>query len=109
MRLLFVCTANIDRSPTAEQLFRGEHETKSCGTEPWARQKLNRKLIWWADKIFCMEDHHKEAVLEIDPEAEQKTFVLAIEDVYRRGDPKLEELLKEKVGEHLSNEERRNG
>jgi predicted protein tyrosine phosphatase len=102
MRLLFVCTANIDRSPTGEKLFRGEHETKSCGTAPWTRMKLNRRLIWWADRIFCMEEHHKQAVLEIDPEAEQKTVVLEIEDAYRRGTPELEELLKEKVGKHLS-------
>jgi len=102
MRLLFVCTANIDRSPTGEKLFRGEHETKSCGTAPWSRMKLNRRLIWWADRIFCMEDHHRQAVLEIDPEAEKKTFVLGIEDAYRRGNHELEELLKEKVRECLS-------
>jgi predicted protein tyrosine phosphatase len=102
MKLLFVCTANIDRSPTGEKLFRGEHETKSCGTAPWTRMKLNRKLIWWADKIFCMEEHHKQAVLEIDPEAESKVIVLEIEDIYQRGTRELEDVMKGKVEKYLS-------
>jgi protein-tyrosine-phosphatase len=35
LKLLFVCTANIDRSPTGEDIYKGQpgFETKSAGTE----------------------------------------------------------------------------
>ncbi|MBD3229617.1 MAG: hypothetical protein GF329_15660 [Candidatus Lokiarchaeota archaeon] len=55
MKLLFVCTANHDRSPTAEQLFKENHETKSAGIIKWSPTILNKDLIDWADKIFCMQ------------------------------------------------------
>jgi predicted protein tyrosine phosphatase len=85
-----------------EAIQRGARDQKLRHRALEPAEAQQRRLIWWADRIFCMEEHHKQAVLEIDPEAEQKTFVLGIEDVYWRGDPELEELLKEKVGKHLS-------
>ena len=101
MKLLFVCTGNLDRSPTAEDLFKGEHETKSCGVSLGSPVRLSKKLIDWADKIFCMQEIHKEVVLEIEPKAKDKTVVLGIEDSYFRDDPELVKLLKEKITPYI--------
>ena len=51
--ILFVCTGNVDRSPTAEGLFKnvGGLEVKSAGTSIAATVPLTRELIEWADEI----------------------------------------------------------
>ncbi|TFF89510.1 MAG: phosphotyrosine protein phosphatase [Promethearchaeota archaeon] len=101
MKLLFVCTANSDRSPTAEEVFKDKHETKSAGIFERSNTVLTRALIKWADKIFCMQEVHKEVALEIEPNAVDKIIVLGIEDIYSRGDPILIKELKKKVGKYL--------
>ncbi len=62
---------------------------------------ISESLIEWADTIFAMEDSHKDVILSIDPGVENKVVVLDIRDRYRRGDPNLTRLLKEKLGQHL--------
>ena len=64
MKLLFVCTANIDRSPTGEDIYKNQpgFEVKSAGTETgYAAIPISKVLIEWADVIFCMEPHHVRA------------------------------------------------
>jgi len=102
-RVLFVCTGNIDRSPTAESLLKEKEsfEVKSAGTWMHARNRISKALIEWADLIFVMENHHKNVILSISPEAEEKVIVLDIPDIYRRNDPELIEILKEKLTKHL--------
>ena len=81
-RILFVCTGNIDRSPTAENILRGKlgFEALSAGTLTNASRRLSASLIDWANIIFAMEEQHRNAVLAIRPEAENKTVVLGIPD-----------------------------
>jgi predicted protein tyrosine phosphatase len=98
-RLLFVCSANIDRSPTAESLFAGSarYEARSAGTSPDAKQKLTGALVAWADRIFVMEDKHAAAVRErFANELDDKPLiVLAIPDIYQyREEPLIAELSK---------------
>lgn len=52
-RLLFVCTANRLRSPTAEAICRGIEgiEAMSAGTNNDAEQPLTGDLIEWADVV----------------------------------------------------------
>jgi len=102
-RVLFVCTGNMDRSPTAESLLSGKasFEVRSAGTWIYARKRVSRSLIEWADLIFVMEGYHKDVILSICSEAERKVIVLDIPDIYRRNDPELVEILKKKLGEHL--------
>ncbi|HET7206664.1 MAG TPA: phosphotyrosine protein phosphatase, partial [Terriglobales bacterium] len=40
--MLFICSGNRDRSPTAEDLFRdsNDYEAKSAGTHPLAVQRI---------------------------------------------------------------------
>ena len=106
VRLLFVCSRNGWRSPTAEAIFhgRGGCEARSAGTEPSARVRVTEKMIAWADWIFCMEKRHVERLRQrFDPALfEGRRLVrLDIPDDYERMDPELVALLEAAVGEHL--------
>ena len=98
-RVLFVCTANIDRSPTAEGLLKsvGGFEVQSAGVWFNARRRVSEELIDWADLIFVMEEYHKEVILALKPNAENKIVVLNIPDIYPRNSPELIRLLKSKT------------
>ncbi len=100
-KILFVCTANLDRSKTAEDLVKDRpgFQVRSGGTWEWARRRVSAEDIEWADRIFVMEDEHKEAVLRISPEARGKIAVLDIPDVYKRGEPELVALLKKRLAD----------
>lgn len=99
-RLLFVCSANRERSPTAEALYNqgGACEARSCGLDPTAFIPASEELIEWADVIFCMEQVHAETLLHRFPGVRSnKVFVLHILDNYPRHDPHLVLLLKARV------------
>lgn len=102
-RVLFVCTANIDRSPTAEALLKNVEgfEVQSAGVWFNARRRISRELIDWADIIFVMEDFHKEVIMALKPDADKKIVVLNIPDIYSRNDPELISILKMKLAEFL--------
>jgi len=107
LKILFVCSGNIDRSPTAEQLFKNYEglEVKSAGTiRKTAPNPISADLIHWADKIFAMEEEHRRQILRICPEASEKIIVLNIEDRYCRNDPRLIALLETRVTPHLKKE-----
>jgi predicted protein tyrosine phosphatase len=61
LRLLFVCSRNRLRSPTAEAIFASLEgvEVASAGTAPDAECPVSADLIEWADEIFVMEQRHK--------------------------------------------------
>nr|WP_299415575.1 protein tyrosine phosphatase [uncultured Emticicia sp.] len=105
MNLLFVCSRNQWRSPTAEEIFKNsqEHQAKSAGTEPSARIKLTEKLINWADIIFVMEKKHKDRIEQrfatvVD---EKELIVLDIPDEYQFMDEELVDLIKLSVSAYL--------
>ena len=94
-KVLFVCTANSERSPTAEMIFKDVPgwETKSAGTSDEATVPVTRELIDWADRIIAMESHHMERLVEISPKCYTKTLFLGVDDVYYRCSPTLIGLL----------------
>ena len=102
-KVLFVCSENTQRSPTAEELLRGRNgfEVLSAGTWAYARRHISIDLIDWADHIFVMEEKHRKAVIAIRPEALTKITVLNIPDSYSKNDPQLIHLLKTKLSEYL--------
>lgn len=105
MNLLFVCSRNKWRSPTAESIYKN-HEginAKSAGTEPSARIKLNAKMIEWADLIFVMERKHKQRILENFHDASQSKniIVLDIPDIYKYMDQELIEEIKTSIANYL--------
>jgi len=100
-RVLFVCRANLQRSPTAENLFRnwkGRWETKSAGVNPVPEgNPLTQKLIDWADLILVMEPVHAEYINAQFKCGPSKVRVLNIADLYFRDDPELIRELEHKV------------
>ena len=104
--LLFVCSRNQWRSPTAEGLMRSHpaYNVRSAGTSEKARTKLSHKLVQWADVIIVMERRHRDIIRErygMELPGKQ-LLVLDIEDHYGFNDPELIELLKEKLTGALS-------
>jgi predicted protein tyrosine phosphatase len=102
LKVLFICTGNIDRSPTAEDLLKGREgfDVRSAGTMAGARRQVDLDDLAWADVIFVMEDHHRESLLKLAPGATEKIRVLGIPDLYYRGDERLVEILKERLEDH---------
>jgi predicted protein tyrosine phosphatase len=90
--LLFICSKNQWRSPTAELLFKNHplHHARSAGSSK-ARIKITQKLIDWAEVIFVMERKHKEIITGSFRDAlnGKEIVVLEIEDIYRFNDPEL--------------------
>ena len=104
MRVLYVCTANICRSPSAERLLRdavaaapplAEIEVRSAGTSAIAgrpgcsvapaltgyahehhSQPLTAALVGWADLVLPAAREHRAAILDLVPGARARTFTV---------------------------------
>lgn len=100
-KLLFVCTGNRDRSPTAEAIFRQRPnlDVKSAGTSNYADTVLTESLVRWADIIVVMESCHENYIREHYPDAiaGKTLFRLDIPDQYHFMDNALAALIKEKM------------
>ncbi len=105
-RILFVCTANIDRSRTAEDMYRRDerYEVRSAGVAPFATVVLTRDILLWADRVFVMnerEDQHRTLIRIRFPDVDRPLVDLDVEDRWHRGDPELVELLTRRLRPHL--------
>jgi predicted protein tyrosine phosphatase len=105
MKLLFFCSRNRRRSPTAEIHFSAYPgvEALSEGTSPDAETPISADLIEWADIIFVMEVTHRKRLMTAfrDQLREKRLIVLGIRDQYNAMDPELVSLLEAKVNPHL--------
>jgi predicted protein tyrosine phosphatase len=104
--LLFICSGNCNRSPTAESLFLNSrlYEAKSGGTDQNAVVRISQDLIDWADLVFVMSEKEDGHLTFIESNFSLKdTLVcdLDISDNYDRDDPELVGLLRKKVEEFL--------
>lgn len=101
LRLLFVCSRNKLRSPTAEEVFCREPglDVTSAGTNHDAINPVTPELIEWADKIFVMERTHRTKLQRRFREHlnGKPIICLGIPDDYDFMQPELVELLKRKV------------
>jgi len=101
MNLLFICSKNQWRSPTAEGVFRKDTSlnVRSKGTSRSARQTVSARDIEWADLVLVMEPKHKKRLFAEYPGemAEAETHVLDIPDDYQYMDPELIQLLESSV------------
>ncbi len=100
-RVLFICSLNRWRSPTAEQVF-AEYpgiETSSAGVSRHADNPLTPELIEAADLIFVMEKAHKTKLAQGFRAYlhGKRVICLNIPDKYRFMDEKLIALLKARV------------
>ena len=101
MKLLFVCSRNRLRSPTAEAVFCEYQglEVESAGLDREAEIPLCSQAIQWADIIFVMEKSHRSKLSKkFQPWLKNKRVIcLNIPDEYEYMQPSLVELLKKKV------------
>ena len=105
LNVLFVCSRNQWRSPTAERVWRRHPglNVRSGGTSPNARHTVSADDIHWANVIFVMEQKHKSRLVADfgDLLAGKPVHVLDIPDEYQYMDPELVELLEQSVGSIL--------
>ena len=103
--ILFVCSQNRLRSPTAEQVFshRDDIAVASAGTNHDAENPLTAELVAWADIIFVMEKAHRTKVQTRFRAALQRARVICLDipDEYGFMDPDLIRLLETKVAPFL--------
>ncbi len=106
MNLLFICSRNQWRSPTAEKIFHGINgvNAKSAGTSPSARIRVNEKHLQWADYVFVMENKHKSILQERWPDLSRdiQLIVLDIPDEYQYMDEELIEQLQSAVAQYIN-------
>lgn len=100
-RVLFVCSRNRLRSPTAEQVFAAHPgiECASAGLSADAEEVLTSELVDWAELIFVMEKaHRRRLAAKFGRQLRGKRVVcLDIPDHYGFMEPALVALLRTKV------------
>jgi predicted protein tyrosine phosphatase len=105
VNVLFVCSANRLRSPTAEHVFSTWPgvETDSAGISSGASVLLSSEQVDWADIIFVMEKAHRNKLSsKFRPHLKGKRVVcLDIPDDYEFMDPVLVRLLENRVSRFL--------
>ncbi len=104
-KLLFICSRNKWRSPTAEQVFSLAEglEVRSAGLDKNAVNVLSSDDLEWADVIFVMEQTHRTKLSKkYRPFIGGKRIIcLNIPDDYDFMDPALVQKLKTVVPGHL--------
>jgi predicted protein tyrosine phosphatase len=103
--VLFICSQNRLRSPTAEQVFSSypNLEVASAGLNNDANTPVSSELIEWADLIFVMEKSHRGKLSrKFKSQLKSKRVVcLDIPDEYEFMDADLVRLLKARAGRHV--------
>jgi predicted protein tyrosine phosphatase len=104
-KLLFVCSANRLRSPTAEKLFEHsqQYQARSRGVAKGARVRLTAADIGWADLIVCMDKEHSNRLLHKFRKklAEKRMVTLFIPDEYEFMQPELVTEVRSKLGRYV--------
>jgi predicted protein tyrosine phosphatase len=104
-RILFVCSQNKLRSPTAEAVF-ADHpgvEVDSAGLNHDAVVPLSPEQVQWADLILVMEKSHRSKLSKKFRKylAGKRLVVLDIPDNYDYMDPSLVELVKSRCARYI--------
>lgn len=97
VNVLFVCSMNQWRSPTAEKIYAEKPlvNARSCGTNKNAKQKASSDYLKWADVVLVMEEKHRQRLLSQFPGEMRfkELHVLNIQDNYKFMEPELIEKL----------------
>ena len=97
LNILFVCSKNKWRSPTAETIYRHDSRlnVRSAGTNASAKKRISETDLNWADLILVMETKHKKRItreyryLNLPP-----IMILDIPDEYQYMDEELISIIK---------------
>lgn len=98
-KVLFICSENRMRSPTAEAVFAeyDDVEARSAGTNEDCAVPVTDELLDWADVVLVMEEMHRSKLTRRFPEHVGDIAVLSIPDVFPFMDPLLVDMLRERV------------
>lgn len=105
LNLLFICSRNQWRSPTAERIF-SDYEgisTRSAGTSRHAKHTISVRDIAWADLIFVMEEKHLKQIKAQFSNAliDKRIIALDIPDDYQYMDEELIDILQQSIEHYL--------
>ena len=105
MNLLFICSENRLRSPTAERVFSAYPGIQAigAGTGSSAKTPVSWGLIEWADIVLVMEKSLRDEVAKMYKELlkGKRLVCLDIPDHYELMQPELIQLLKERVPKYV--------
>jgi predicted protein tyrosine phosphatase len=105
LNVLFICSRNQWRSPTAEAVWRKHPalSVRSAGTSPNARRHVSEADLRWCATIFVMEEKHQSRLrAEFGRLVEHiPIHVLDIPDEYKYMDPELVTELRSSVARIL--------
>jgi len=106
----FICSANIDRSKTAEDYFSEKHPTfhfLSAGTnkkicEQEGTNYIDLDILEISDRVFVMQSKHKKFIEEkFGSKFNSKIICLNIIDHFKYFDKQLIQILEDKLGDYL--------
>lgn len=88
--ILFICSANVNRSPSAQFWFalrNPENRYSSAGSSRVAcrihgGKFITKQQVHNADRIICMEERNRKDLKNLFPGCESKIEVAGIEDKY---------------------------
>ncbi len=111
MKILFVCNAAMNRSPTGVDVVKEnfpKDEAKFAGTDELADIRITTGAIKWADIIFVMENHHLSYLLNYFPDEtkNKKIISLGIPDIFKRDDPNLKDMILAGIKPYLKDTEK---
>lgn len=110
MHILFVCSANKDRSKTAEIFLSvqyPQHTFSSAGTNQKICMQLGtefivKEMLDEADLVLVMEQKHYKFIKDnLGTAYTMKMQVLGIQDIYDFGDAQLKAILLDKTKKYL--------
>ena len=108
--ILFICSANKQRSKTAEDYFSRKYadfhfisagtNIKMCERE--GTNSLTIDILHQSDLIFVMEQRHKKQVMDcLNGKFKKNLIVLNIPDLYKYYQQELIEILEDKITPYL--------
>ena len=110
MNILFMCSRNQWRSPTAEAVWRKIPglNVRSAGTSPKAKKSVSATDIQWADVVFVMESKHNQRLMATFGKLlkHKQPIVLNISDEYKFMDPELVEIFETEAEQFLERQEK---
>jgi predicted protein tyrosine phosphatase len=93
LNVLFICSKNQWRSPTAEAIWRKHPalSVRSAGTSPSARRQVSEEDLRWCETILVMEEKHRSRLRAMFGGLVEHIpiHVLDIPDEYGYMDPEL--------------------
>ncbi len=105
MNVLFICSKNLWRSPTAERVYCNDPRlaVRSRGLSPKAARRISPEDLHWADVIFVMENEHLAKLRSLHRNAlgQRPVHVLEIPDQFQLMDRRLITLIRDRVDSHL--------